>query len=374
MKKSEHISYDPDIVIPFLESEWEYIIERLDESVSKRLKCPHFRINYDMKDWGVWHGGGADVLELRADLLEHPWTSVLEVLKHEMAHQVTELLYGSRVMSHGPEFKRVCQQLGANPLASGSCAPADIDIFAEQSDENTETGRLYARIRKLLALANSTDPHEAELALAKAHQLMAKHGIDQEETKEGFGDFSIFTPYLPPSWSGPVRITLGNIVRCYFHVNIIIIDEPDLRTGRTRKVLALCGNKGNLRVAGYVWDCLVRFLQTSWPLAKERLRASGCQVSSGFFKSFALGVLEKIDATLAAQVASAPETYAIAPAVDKRLQEYFQWMFPDVAKSRSRQKTIVYTKLLEMGREVGGEFRLNLGVEEGQKPKRRLLE
>jgi len=360
-------SYDIDIVGPFLEMEWREVVRRLDKNVVARLKCPHFRINQSAKDWGRWYGGGTDILELKAELLEHPWTSVLEVLKHEIAHQVAEFLYGTAVKPHGPEFKRICQQLGANPLASGSSAPPDIDIFAEHSDEGTETGRLYARIRKLLALAASTDQNEAELALTKAHQLMAKHGIVQMDSKDGFDDFSIYTPHLPVSWQYCIGQMLALIVREHFHVDSIATYEPNLLTGRTHKVIALCGSKGDLRVAGYVWDCLVRFLQSSWKSARRKLWDAGCVVNSHAFKSFALGALDKINTKLKAQAASEPETYAIAPADDKRLHDYFHWLFPS-AKIGRKWTTSVNADFLEMGREAGADFQLTPGLDgkEGQ--------
>src|SRR3954469_11063386 len=52
-------------------------------------------------------------LELSRALLCQPWGVVIEVLKHEMAHQfVIEVLRETDESSHGPSFRRVCEQIG----------------------------------------------------------------------------------------------------------------------------------------------------------------------------------------------------------------------------------------------------------------------
>ena len=45
----------------------------------------------------------------------------------------------------------------------------------------TERERLIERIKKLLALAESSNPNEAENAMLQAQRLMAEHGIRQNE-------------------------------------------------------------------------------------------------------------------------------------------------------------------------------------------------
>ena len=60
-------------------------------------------------------------LELsRPFVLAHRWTAVLEVLKHEMAHQfVDEILGVCEQTAHGAAFQRVCAERGIDPSAAG---------------------------------------------------------------------------------------------------------------------------------------------------------------------------------------------------------------------------------------------------------------
>ena len=45
-------------------------------------------------------------------------------------------------------------------------------------------GDYREKIRKLLALAESPNEHEAKAALIKAHQLMAEHGLNVRDLRE----------------------------------------------------------------------------------------------------------------------------------------------------------------------------------------------
>src|SRR5262249_39430900 len=56
----------------------------------------------------------------RALVLSQPWGVVIEVLKHEMAHQyVSEVLGEHEETAHGPRFRVVCERLGIDGAASG---------------------------------------------------------------------------------------------------------------------------------------------------------------------------------------------------------------------------------------------------------------
>ena len=51
---------------------------------------------------------------------EHPWTVVLEVLRHEMAHQyVDEVLGVHDETAHGPTFQAVCEARAIDGRAAG---------------------------------------------------------------------------------------------------------------------------------------------------------------------------------------------------------------------------------------------------------------
>jgi predicted SprT family Zn-dependent metalloprotease len=120
-------------------------------------------------------------IELSRELVSnHAWGTVVEVLKHEMAHQFVHELLGHRdETSHGPSFQRVCEQLGIDPRASG--LPA----------ETRERSPILDRVKKLLALANSPNQHEAETAMRMAHRLMLRHNLEPPTKPAPRTDFAI---------------------------------------------------------------------------------------------------------------------------------------------------------------------------------------
>src|SRR5262245_56457159 len=73
-----------------------------------QLECPSFEFVDTEQRLGRWVGGRRAIELSRALLFEHGWGVLLEVLKHEMAHQyVHEILGVLDESSHGPAFRKV---------------------------------------------------------------------------------------------------------------------------------------------------------------------------------------------------------------------------------------------------------------------------
>src|SRR4030095_14857783 len=84
---------------------------------------------------------------------KEPWATLVEVLKHEMAHQyVLEVLRIEDESAHGPAFRDVCQRLGIDAKAAG--------LPTTSSARTDDEDRVLSRIAKLLALAESSSVHE----------------------------------------------------------------------------------------------------------------------------------------------------------------------------------------------------------------------
>jgi len=184
------------------------------------------------------------------------WGVVVEVLKHEMAHQYVHEVLHEDEAPHGPAFRAVCERLGIDARASG--VP---DVALDAGGK-----RVLERVHKLLALAESDNRHEAEAAAAAAQRLMLKHNLEhvREATPEG-------EPRYGFRHLGRVtgRVTewerrLGNVLREHFFVDIIWVPayRPDeLKRG---SVMEAIGSRENLDLAAYVYDFLVRTGERLW--------------------------------------------------------------------------------------------------------------
>ncbi len=357
-------------------AEWRNAVGRLPPNLAARLAEPQFAILPELKNWGQWRGGAVRRIELAERLiLRHPWYAVVDVLRHEIAHQVVECCFPQAGESaHGPQFRAVCRLLGARPEASGDYPTLDQLVFnedagtPEQEGAVTPQARMLVRVRKLLALSASPNQHEAEAALLKARELAAKYELDLDSAatrpEETFYTITIGAP-LP-------RIALqesllGNLLHDFFNVTVVWETTPDPeRRDRFCKQLALSGTPRHLRLASYVYDCIRHYMKSAlYDLPAAMLgKALG---SARARADFEIGVLKGFRTVLEAQN-QRPEVRALVLADRTRLDEYVRWVYPHLRTSRSsRHETD--PRLRQAGEEAGRKFRLHPGVEDSRAPR-----
>ncbi len=121
---------------------------------------------------GRWIPGTRTLEISRPLVVERPWGVVVEVLKHEMAHQyVHEILGETSETPHGPAFRDACGGLGVDARASGR-------LLAPRRHA-PEENKIVERIARLLACwPESPNQHEAEAAMAAAQRLMLKYNLE----------------------------------------------------------------------------------------------------------------------------------------------------------------------------------------------------
>jgi predicted SprT family Zn-dependent metalloprotease len=225
----------------------------------------------------------------RAFALGESWGVVVEVLKHEMAHQFVHEVLGEREEPHGPAFRAVCARLGIDARSRG---------LPSAGEHAPETKRVVERVEKLLALAQSANQHEAEAAAAAAQRLMLKHNL----TVSG-GE----TPGYSFRHLGRItgRVTewerrLGNILNQHFFVEVIWVPAFRRLEGKRGSVLEAIGSAENLTMAEYAYDFLSRTAERLWLAHKEAHEVSGNRdrltyyagVMSGFAQKLALQAKE----------------------------------------------------------------------------------
>jgi len=159
-----------------LYSEYEDILYQYN----LRLLKPVIRIEPLGRDWGNWNPETRSITLAHRLIEQHPWDIVVEVLKHEMAHQLADERVGGYESAHGVIFRDACRMLGvANWAASAACElPPEIPNWRQRVLTSEEV-RLLNRAEKLLALAESSNEHEAALAVERVRQLYAKYNLER---------------------------------------------------------------------------------------------------------------------------------------------------------------------------------------------------
>lgn len=196
----------------------------------------------------------------RRCVLEQGWGAVVEVLKHEIAHQyVHEVLRIGDEPAHGPAFREVCARRGIDATAAGS-PPA--------SDSAAPRPHLLGKVAKLLALAESPNEHEAQAAMAQAQRLMLKYNLEAPPP----GAYAFRHLGTPTGRVSEAERILSCLLRDHFFVEVIWVAVWRPLEGRHGRVLEVCGTPANLDLAEYVHAFLTGTAEALW---REYRRAHG---------------------------------------------------------------------------------------------------
>lgn len=314
-----------------------------------RLVPPGFELVDVASRLGRWVGENR-LLELsRALLLEHGWGALVEVLKHEMAHQyVDEVLGAPDEHSHGPAFRKVCEERGFDARAAG---------IPPGKDAPDEQARVIERIAKLLALAESPNEYEAQAAMSAAQRLMLKYNVDAISS----GQRQSYTYRHLGEPTGRVlesaRI-LASLLGKYFFVEVIWVPVWRPLEGKRGTVLEVCGSLENVELAEYTYAFLVHTAERLW---REQKRRRGIR-SDGGRQSFVAGVMAGFRDKLALE-RKKPENRALVWSGDPALGGFFRGRHPSIRHThhRSRMGSETYAD----GRAAGRDIVLHRGVRAG---------
>lgn len=221
----------------------------------RSLKRPVFLLGDAPGMLGRWSGASRTLELSRHLLLGRGWGVLVEVLKHEMAHQYVDERLGIRdEPAHGPAFREVCDQRGFDARATG---------VGPRCEADDEQARLLERIAKLLALAESSNEHEAQSAAAAAQRLMLKHNLEAiargQARNYGFAHLG-----EPTGRVSEAERVLATILGDHFFVDPIWVPVWRPLEGRRGSVLEICGSEQNLELAAYAYEFLRRTGERLW--------------------------------------------------------------------------------------------------------------
>ncbi len=197
-------------------------------------------------------------------VIDRPWAEVIGVFEHEMAHQfVHEVLQIHDEAAHGGTFREVCEARGIDARAAGQ-AVASAAVAAD-------TSRILDRIRKLLALAGSSNQHEAETAMRRAHELMLRHNIEHAGAS-GSDDFEVRQLGEVRQRANGVEGDIVGLIGEFFFVKAIRIRTYVARQGRHGYVYEITGTRPNVEMAEHVFGFLRASADRLWRANRDDAR------------------------------------------------------------------------------------------------------
>ncbi|MCK4485603.1 MAG: DUF2786 domain-containing protein [Desulfobacterales bacterium] len=362
-----------------LACEWEEVLWVLDSPHEELMRKPLFSLG-DMKSkLGEWFREKREICLSRNLVLNHSWDAVREVLLHEMAHQFAdEVLGASDEPPHGPTFQRACHLLRANPKASDKYEPLDERILRELSRSED---RIMQRVKKLMALAQSQNQHEAEAAMAKAHQLIGKYNVDLLTHEENRNFVSVFIG-KPALRHFREEYALARLLTDFYFVFGIWMPAYVVDKGKMGSVLEISGTVQNIKIAHYVYDFVQQSTNSQWD---EYNRNNGL---NRYRKTdFAIGIIQGFSSKLKSQSETKRKLKDTCPLVprsgrreralikieDPLLKKYVGYKYPRTLSVSGKALSHDHN-VLKDGVSVGKKLVISKGITERGKSRRLLIE
>ncbi|MEZ4309915.1 MAG: DUF2786 domain-containing protein [Polyangiaceae bacterium] len=291
-------------------------------------------------------------------VLTRPWGVVVEVLKHEMAHQyVFEVLHVRDETSHGPAFRELCERLGIDAAATGM--PEAV------SAGDPEAAKVLERIAKLLALAGSSNQNEAQAAMAAAQRLMLKHNIDTVQARAERG-YTFRHVGEPTGRVTEAERIVSAILGAHFFVETIWVPAYRPHEAKWGSVLEVCGSLPNVEMAAYVHDFLHHTAAQLWREHKKAAGISGDRDRRTFVAGVMAGFYEKLQSEKKKN-----QSKGLVWVRDADLEGFYRRRHPRIQHVRSRGTR--RTEAHAHGRAAGRSIELHRPMPGGQNRGPRLL-
>jgi hypothetical protein len=337
-----------------LSFEWETARWMLPPQLRQKMRPPLFSIRAMEDRWGSWSREKREISVSRNLIHHHSWDALREVLLHEMAHQLAdEVLLAFGEVPHGAKFLEACTLLRANPRASGKFPPLDERL---SKPDGQPSDRIFRKVQKLLALAQSPNPHEAQTAMLRAHGLMAQYNGDLAAREERR---SFVTAFLgkPALRHGPKEYALAHLLQDHYFVQGIWVPAYVVEKGKMGRVFEISGTLANVQIATYVYDFIIRFIDRQW---REYNRDKG--LNHFRERDFALGIIEGFRSKLRQPSSvGSRSTPGLLKIDDPQLSAYMAYRYPH-ARRFSRRGTRRDPQVVSDGRRIGSRLVIAKGI------------
>ncbi len=329
-----------------------------------QLKPPVFEISDAKKEFGAWCADTRTLRLSRHLILQYSWSVTMQVLKHEMAHQFCTEQFRMDGPPHGEAFQQACELLGVLPeyRRAGAVVVEMVEQATSLSNITAKGRECLAKVSKLLALSQSSNEHEAALAMQKANELIAKHHIqDLGSDKQYRYGFGIIDRKRKRIESYQRRIC--TILHDFFFVRVVLASLYDPLRNETYKTIELLGTKENVTIAEYCYHFLENQLASLWSLNRHRFKGSTRTEKNSYY----LGMLRGFHQKLAEQRKGEGDfpveagVGALVVAEQKQLEHFVGMRFPRLRKA-PRSGAKVYRNTYQEGVETGKNITFTEGL------------
>ena len=270
------------------------------------------------------------------------------IIRHELAHYLVFIIYGD-VPSHGKEFHHICARFGWGQEVFK--AYTDLSAYKGQNSHQKHK-KILEKIKKVLALSSSSNPHESQLATVKANELLLRYNL-QYDTFDADEDTCL---------KRVLTATRRNAkITCIYDILETFFVQPVLNTGGGTFYLEVLGRRSNVELAEYVAHFLDHELDHLWQKHRQlHPHLKGITMKNSFFRGLSEGYLQKINSTHH-QSFSTNELMI----VKQGLQKHINAVYGRLSKTRTTySKTDTYSK--NLGKSAGQNLSIRKGINDSK--------
>lgn len=263
-----------------------------------------------------------------------------DIIRHELAHYLLFIQLGNTIQPHGTEFRTFCLSLGwgQNVFAATCCL--------ENEEKPIEASGVLRKVQKLMALSQSGNPNEAELAMIKAQELLLKHNMDSSYLESLDEDQVLLKRIMQQKKEDGKMRAIARILESFF-VSVVY------RKAAGFVCLEILGDPTNVEIAEYV----VGYLSCELDLLWKHSGLKGMIAKNSFFHGIAKGYCTKIDALKRSYDSSTSHALMV---IEKKLTHAKALVYPKLFQSKSSRNHCPGSSAL--GEAAGKSLTINPGL------------
>ena len=331
-----------------------------------KLTTPIIRIAELQSSWGLWQSQPRMITIARRLITNYPWNTVIEVLKHEVAHQMVSEVHQRDDEHHSKLFKACCRQLGMATWAMQAEIELGAQVFASESEAGEVSHNpVLRKVKKLLALGNSSEKHEAELAMQRVREICDRHNLKSLPETDDQYVMQILNQHKKRL--SREQMAICGLLTSNFAVNVICSSLYNAADNTTHRTIELFGRAADVKIAEYVYCFLLNQINMLWDKARTALPAQARRSKS----SFCEGLLSGFTQTLARRedTAAAQQARALTVQLQAQAVSFSKTRCPrvrSVSGGGHRYRRDSYTR----GYEAGRKLKLRQGMDNNSAPLR----
>lgn len=213
------------------------------------------------------------------------------------------------------------------------------------------------KVKKLLALANSTNEFEAKLAAEQATRILTKHNLKMQDVQNQSKKYSTLLHETTRRRASTHDKFVFDIIMRFFFVEVIRGQKYQQDLGVDYLYDVFVGEEHNILIAEYVRAFLDRLFPAAFAEYKKRTGAP-----ASHRKSYYAGLWGSISAKLAESRQAAEQEAGLVVVKDAGISKFIEEQFNTSRKSTT-QTEVNNVDALTAGMEDGKNVNISMGLE-----------